>query len=735
MLARGYPGGTDFSGGQWQRVALARALCAVRQGAGVVLLDEPTAQLDVRGEAEIFDRILAATRHTTTILISHRFSTVRHADRICVLERGQVVELGTHDELMAAGGRYRTMFELQASRFGDDDARKERTSMSSTDDLPPALPAMWRALKRGYEAEPLALERVVRAVAAGRAAGRAARALAQAARRRRARRPARAGADRGRRAGRVGGRDLVPARDQRPHPAPVPRPGDDRARVARGPAAGVGGHDRAPRTPRVSRSAGGAARPGVRARPHVHVAVLDVRVDPAAGRDAGAADVDPPGAGAAGRVCAADGADVDLAAGRGARGRRARRGGQSAGAAPLRPGHDRPARQGGAGDAASAIAWWPTRRAAWERWYRPVAAARCGKRHVAHAGVGDLRRRVRRRRGVRVVGSEGNGPGDVLLVLAAGSRLSAYIGATVGEIGFLRGIWLDGSRRLAWLEDYVARAGCETPIVPCPKRLEQGIRFEHVSFAYPGTDRLVLDDVNLQLEPGSVVAIVGENGAGKTTLVKLLCRLYQPTSGRILVDGEELARHAAGSRGDRACRVRFRISSGSSSRRATPWASATCRAWTTSRAVAAAVDRAGAGDVSSSSPPGSRRSSARPGPRAWSSASASGRSSRCAGIHARSPAAPGARRADGGARRRDRARPVRALRGRGARRPQRASTQPTPDGRITILVSHRFSTVRMADFIVVLDGARVVESGTHDELLAKGGQYAELYTIQAAAYR
>ena len=120
VLARGYPGGTDLSGGQWQRVALARALCAVRQGAGVVLLDEPTAQLDVRGEAEIFDRILAATRHTTTILISHRFSTVRHADRICVLEHGKVVELGTHDELMAAGGRYRTMFELQASRFGDD---------------------------------------------------------------------------------------------------------------------------------------------------------------------------------------------------------------------------------------------------------------------------------------------------------------------------------------------------------------------------------------------------------------------------------------------------------------------------------------------------------------------------------------------------------------------------------------------------------------------------------------
>jgi ABC-type multidrug transport system fused ATPase/permease subunit len=117
VLARGYSGGTDLSGGQWQRIALARALASVRLGAGLVLLDEPTAQLDVRGEAEIFNRLLTATRHCTTILISHRFSTVRQADRICVLEQGRVIELGTHDELMALGGRYRTMFDLQAQRF------------------------------------------------------------------------------------------------------------------------------------------------------------------------------------------------------------------------------------------------------------------------------------------------------------------------------------------------------------------------------------------------------------------------------------------------------------------------------------------------------------------------------------------------------------------------------------------------------------------------------------------
>jgi ATP-binding cassette subfamily B protein len=127
VLARGYSGSTDLSGGQWQRIALARALCSVTLGAGVVLLDEPTAQLDVRGEAEIFDRLLAATRHCTTILISHRFSTVRHADRICVLEHGRVVELGTHDELMALAGRYRTMFDLQAQRFTVPDDEEGKT--------------------------------------------------------------------------------------------------------------------------------------------------------------------------------------------------------------------------------------------------------------------------------------------------------------------------------------------------------------------------------------------------------------------------------------------------------------------------------------------------------------------------------------------------------------------------------------------------------------------------------
>ncbi|NYH50475.1 ABC-type multidrug transport system fused ATPase/permease subunit [Nocardiopsis arvandica] len=120
ILSPGYSNGTDLSGGQWQRVALARVLCAVNQGAGVVVLDEPTAQLDVRGEAEVFDRVLEATRGCTTVLISHRFSTVRRADRICVVDRGRVVELGSHDELMALGGTYARLFDLQAARFNEE---------------------------------------------------------------------------------------------------------------------------------------------------------------------------------------------------------------------------------------------------------------------------------------------------------------------------------------------------------------------------------------------------------------------------------------------------------------------------------------------------------------------------------------------------------------------------------------------------------------------------------------
>lgn len=116
-LTRLLPGGRDLSGGQWQRVALARALFAVRHGASLLVLDEPTAQLDARGEAEFYATFLDLTRGVTSLVISHRFSSVRRADRIVVLEDGRAAEHGTHDELVAAGERYADLFAVQARRF------------------------------------------------------------------------------------------------------------------------------------------------------------------------------------------------------------------------------------------------------------------------------------------------------------------------------------------------------------------------------------------------------------------------------------------------------------------------------------------------------------------------------------------------------------------------------------------------------------------------------------------
>lgn len=121
-LTRSLPGGRDLSGGQWQRLALARALFAVRHGASVLVLDEPTAQLDARGEAEFYDTFLDLTRGVTSLVISHRFSSVRKADQIVVLDGGRVTEAGTHDELVRRGGQYRQMFEVQARRFGTGQA-------------------------------------------------------------------------------------------------------------------------------------------------------------------------------------------------------------------------------------------------------------------------------------------------------------------------------------------------------------------------------------------------------------------------------------------------------------------------------------------------------------------------------------------------------------------------------------------------------------------------------------
>jgi ATP-binding cassette subfamily B protein len=319
--------------------------------------------------------------------------------------------------------------------------------------------------------------------------------------------------------------------------------------------------------------------------------------------------------------------------------------------------------------------------------------------------------------------------GDVLLVLAAGSRLSAYISATVGEIGFLRGIWMDGSRRLAWLEDY-AQALALHEDQPAPVRLERGIRVEHLSFAYPGTNRLVLDDITLDLPAGGVIAIIGENGAGKSTLVKLLCKLYQPSAGDILVDGVSLAQIRTEEWRERLSGAfqdffRFELHAQESV------GLGDLPRLDDEPAASAAVGRAGAEDVVSRLPSGL---ATQLGPTWPGGVELSfGQWQKLALARGFMRERPLLLALDEPTAALD-AETEHALFERYAAA-ARGANGTDGDGRITVLVSHRFSTVRMADLIVVLDGSHLVEFGTHDDLMTRRGQYAELYRIQAAAYR
>jgi ATP-binding cassette subfamily B protein len=364
------------------------------------------------------------------------------------------------------------------------------------------------------------------------------------------------------------------------------------------------------------------------------------------------------------------------------------------------------------------------RRAAWERWYGPVASARWGSA-LWHSLAWAVFGLAYVAAVVFVSSRAGAQPSDVLLVLAAGARLSAYIGATVGEIGFLRGFWMDGSRRLAWLEDYAASIAAAGDL-PVPDVLRHGVRLDHVSFAYPGTSRVVLDDVSVTLPAGTVVAIVGENGAGKTTLVKLIAKMYEPSSGSIYLDDTPLARVPAGEWRTRLAgafqdffrfefRARHTVGLGDVPR------------MDDDRSVVAAVDRAGAGDVVGRLASGL---DTQLGPTWPGGVDLSfGQWQKLALARGFMRDAPLLLILDEPTAALD-AETEHALFERYA-----AAAKGTDTGRITLLVSHRFSTVRMAGLIVVLDGARLVEVGTHEALMARGGQYSELYGIQAAAYR
>jgi ATP-binding cassette subfamily B protein len=364
------------------------------------------------------------------------------------------------------------------------------------------------------------------------------------------------------------------------------------------------------------------------------------------------------------------------------------------------------------------------RRAAWERYYRPVSKVRwvtaawhtAAWAMFAGAYVAAI---------VYVAAVLDRGVGDVVLVVAAGARLAHYVGATAAELGFLRGFWLDSSRRLTWLEDYAAGIDASAT-ASAPDRLVDGITFDHLSFRYPGTDHLVLDDITMHLPAGAVVAVVGENGAGKSTLVKLLARMYSPTSGRITVDGVDLADIATDEWRNRLAGAfqdfyRFEL-----------YAQQTVGVGDLPRvddrdATYSAVDRAGAHDVIERLAYGIETQL---GPSWDEGAEVSfGQWQKLSLARGFMRDAPLLLILDEPTAALD-AETEHALFERFAE----ASRAHVDTGRVTVLVSHRFSTVRMADLIVVMDGSHVVELGSHEELVAHDGQYAELFRIQAAAY-
>lgn len=318
--------------------------------------------------------------------------------------------------------------------------------------------------------------------------------------------------------------------------------------------------------------------------------------------------------------------------------------------------------------------------------------------------------------------------GDVLLAMSLAAQVTRQVSGVADTVGQLQG-FLEMAKRYVWLVDYAARTSprIEHP-VPVPQRLHDGIRFEGVSFNYPGTHRAVLTDIDLFLPAGATVAFVGDNGAGKTTLVKLLLRLYDPTQGSITVDDVRLSQIEA-----------------------PDWLRDTSAAFQDfmnfellaretvgvgdvphigdAAAVLRALERAGARDVLDALPQGLESQLGRQfddgtdlSTGQWQKVAIGRGMMRefplllvldepTASLDPMTESALFERYADVSKR-------LGELR-----------------GSITILVSHRFSTVRMADLIIVIEAGKVVERGSHEELIAKDGLYAELYQTQARAYR
>jgi ATP-binding cassette subfamily B protein len=317
--------------------------------------------------------------------------------------------------------------------------------------------------------------------------------------------------------------------------------------------------------------------------------------------------------------------------------------------------------------------------------------------------------------------------GDVVLVFTLAVQVNALVFNAVGHVTFLQRSTASMAR-LAWLRDLVRDLYPPTSDpLPVPDVLRDGIRLERAGFRYPGTDADVLRDVDLELPAGTTVALVGENGAGKTTLVKLLCRFYEPSEGRILVDGADLARFRPAEWRARIAAgfqdfVRFELVARESV------GVGDLAAVEDVDAVAAAVERAAATDVVARLDDGLETQLGKT--YADGAELSGGQWQKLALSRAVMRESPLLLVLDEPTSGLD-AHAEHALFERYAASARDVARRT---GGVAVFVSHRFSTVRMADLIVVLDGGRVVERGSHDELVAAGGLYAELYALQAAAY-
>jgi ATP-binding cassette subfamily B protein len=316
--------------------------------------------------------------------------------------------------------------------------------------------------------------------------------------------------------------------------------------------------------------------------------------------------------------------------------------------------------------------------------------------------------------------------GEVAMTVYLAQQVRSAIVDPVQRVTRL-GEVLRAAARVLWLQDYARAALARTGSRPAPARLEEGIVFENVSFRYPGTERWALQGVSFRIPAGSVIALVGENGAGKTTLVKLLCRMYEPTEGRILVDGVDLAEIEVGA-------WRRRLSAAFQDfARLELSAQHSVGAGDLPRleeraAVRAALERAGAADVLDGLPQGPDTQLGSH----WENGVdvSTGQWQKLALGRALMRDDPLVVFFDEPTASLD-ALAEHALFERYAREARSGSAR----GAVTVLVSHRFSTVRSADLILVIEEGGVTELGAHDELLLRDGLYAELYSMQARAYR